>query len=134
MTYTLADAIRAQFEREHPNGKNTLLCDQCRCRKDRTDFRETPWRGRAADCKSCEGMRWVDELRLRQTWELEQERAKVRMLRRHVAQLRIQRVTRRYPGELRTVGGVLLRVLTDPLPEPERRRRRARLMKENRWM
>ncbi|WP_326812121.1 hypothetical protein [Streptomyces scopuliridis] len=47
---TLADAVRAQFERDHPRGKNTLLCvGLCRQRKDREDFRETPWHGRAAN-------------------------------------------------------------------------------------
>ena len=118
MNYTLADAIRAEFERTHPNGKNTLLCEQCRRRLDREDFRETPWHGRAHACKSCEGMRWVDELRLRQTWELEQERAKVVMLVRHVQRLRLQRIVERAP---------LLHYLTNPMPEPERRRKRARL-------
>jgi hypothetical protein len=118
VTYTLADAIRDAFERAHPTGKNTLLCDQCRHRKDREDFRETPWHGRAACCKSCEGMRWTDELRLRQTWELEQERAKVVMLVRHIQRLRLQRVMERAPS---------LFYLTDPMPEPERCRKRARL-------
>jgi hypothetical protein len=114
---TLADAIRDEFERTHPRGKSTLLCEQCRRRKDRNDFRETPWHGRAACCKSCEGMRWVDELRLRQTWELEQERAKVVMLVRHIQRLRLQRIIERAP---------LLHFLTVPVPEPERSRRRAR--------
>ncbi|WP_405620284.1 hypothetical protein [Streptomyces sp. NBC_00076] len=123
MTYTLADAIRAQFERTHPGGKNTLLCDQCRRRKDRKDFRETPWHGRAADCKSCEGMRWVDELRLRQTWELEQERAKVVMLIRHIQRLRLQRIIPRDVRTFQTWAGDVIRTM----PEPERRRKRARL-------
>lgn len=95
-----------------------LRCASCHWRKSRADFRETPWHGRAADCKSCEGMRWVDELRLRQTWELEQERAKVVMLVRHIQRLRLQRIIERAP---------LLHFLTDPMPEPERRRKRARL-------
>ncbi|MGW1268176.1 hypothetical protein [Streptomyces sp. NPDC002491] len=92
MTYTLADAIRAQFERTHPRGKNTLLCNSCRRRKDRTDFRETPWHGRAAACMSCEGMRYTEELNLRDRWLLEQERAKSRMLLRHIQRLRLQRI------------------------------------------
>jgi hypothetical protein len=95
--YTLADAIRDEFERTHPRGKNTLLCDSCRRRKDRSDFRETPWHSRAADCKSCEGMRWVDELRIHQTWELEQERERTRMHRRHIAYLRLRRIFDRAP-------------------------------------
>ncbi|AKZ59182.1 hypothetical protein SAM23877_6137 [Streptomyces ambofaciens ATCC 23877] len=119
MTYTLADAIRDEFERTHPNGKNTLLCvGLCRRRKDRNDFRETPWHGRAARCTSCEGLRYVDELRYRQAWELEQERAKVRMLVRHIQRLRLQRIVERAPA---------LHFLTEPMPEAERRRKRARL-------
>jgi hypothetical protein len=127
VSYTLADAVRDQFKRDHPHGKNALFCDQCRNTKDREDFRETPWHGRAACCKSCEGMRWVDELRLRQTWELEQERAKVVMLIRHIQRLRLQRIIPGDEMEIRSASGRLLRVLTDPMPEPERRRKRARL-------
>ncbi|MEU1254809.1 hypothetical protein ABZ445_16165 [Streptomyces chartreusis] len=146
MTFTLADAIRAQFERDHPHGKNTLFCAQCRRTKDRNDFRETPWHGRAADCKSCEGMRWTDELRLRQAWELEQERAKVAMLVRHIGRLRFQRmlerapktadVIREYERPLREAidrrrehWSHVLTLFATPLPdtEPERRRQRARL-------
>jgi hypothetical protein len=116
--YTLADAIRDEFERTHPRGKNTLLCDSCRRRKDRNDFRETPWHGRTAQCKSCDGWRYKDELNLRDRWLLEQERAKVLMLIRHVQRLRLQRIVERAPS---------LFNLTDPMPEPERRRKRARL-------
>jgi hypothetical protein len=119
MTYTLADAIRDEFERTHPNGKNTLLCvGLCRRRKDRNDFRETPWHGRAAQCKRCEGMQWVDELRLRTSWELEQERAKVATLVRHVGRLRLQRVMERAPFAFG---------LDEEQHEPTRRRKRARL-------
>ncbi|MEU1200143.1 hypothetical protein ABZ446_28510 [Streptomyces sp. NPDC005813] len=89
MTYTLADAIREQFERDHPRGKNTLFCEQCRRTKDRNDFRETPWHGRAAACKSCEGVNWLALRYEEQLWKLEQERAKVRMLRRHLQRLRL---------------------------------------------
>lgn len=141
MTYTLADAIRDEFNRTHPFGKNTLLCEQCRQRKDREDFRETPWHGRAADCKSCEGMRWVDELRLRQTWELEQERAKVVMLVRHIQRLRLQRLImsasssadeyEKHVAAFREAvarrsliwGAAWTTALTDAMPEPERRKR-----------
>jgi hypothetical protein len=86
--------------------------------QEREDFRETPWHGRAAACKSCEGWRYRDELYERQRWELEQERAKVVMLIRHVQRLRLQRIVERAPS---------LFNLTDPMPEPERRRKRARL-------
>lgn len=145
MTYTLADAIRAEFERTHPNGKNTLLCEQCRRRKDREDFRETPWHGRAATCKSCEGMRWTDELRLRQTWELEQERAKVVMLVRHIGRLRMQRILTPlvrsgdafeahhqpyYDALERAQRRWLAAFMTLPIPEFERRQKRARLTQE----
>jgi hypothetical protein len=97
MTYTLADAIRAQFERTHPGGKNTLLCvGLCRRRKDREDFRETPWHGRAASCKRCEGVTWMVLQYEYQRWALEQEREKTRMLRRHVQRLRYAHVPQRY--------------------------------------
>ncbi|MDX2575919.1 hypothetical protein PV332_10545 [Streptomyces scabiei] len=147
MTYTLADAIRAQFERAHPNGKNTLLCDQCRHRKDREDFRETPWHGRAVACKSCEGFRWIDHLYAEQCWQLEQERAKVRMLIRHVQRLRMQRILTPlvssadafeayhqpyYDALERAQRRFLAAYLTLPEPVFERRRKRARLTKENR--
>lgn len=118
MTYTLADAIRAEFERTHPNGKNTLKCTSCYRRKDREDFRETPWHGRAASCTRCEGLRYVDEVHARRMWELEQERAKTVMLMRHIQRLRVQRVMERAPS---------LFYLTEPMPETERRRKRARL-------
>lgn len=96
MSYTLADAIQAQFERDHPNGRGTLLCVHCRRRKSRTDFRETPWHGRAAACKSCEGMTWLalqyEELR----WKLEQERERTRGLRRGLALVRRVQLYRHY--------------------------------------
>ncbi|MER7922152.1 hypothetical protein ABTY96_03275 [Streptomyces sp. NPDC096057] len=96
--YTLADAIRDEFERTHPNGKNTLLCGQCRRRKDREDFRETPWHGRAEVCQRCEGMTWVALQYEQQRWALEQERAKVRMLRRHVQRIRFRRLVASVPS------------------------------------
>lgn len=97
MTYTLADAIRDEFERKHPRGKNTLLCvGLCRRRKDREEFRETPWHGRAAACKRCEGVTWLILQYEQQRWALEQEREKTRMLRRHVQRLRYAHFRPRY--------------------------------------
>ncbi|WP_069752935.1 hypothetical protein [Streptomyces sp. EN16] len=98
MTYTLADAIRAGFERDHPNGKNTLLCvGLCRRRKDREEFRETPWHGRAAACLNCEGYGiggnrlWDRTYSDRTAWNLEQTREKLRMYQRYAAKLRAER-------------------------------------------
>ncbi|KUF18845.1 hypothetical protein [Streptomyces silvensis] len=96
MTYTLADAIRDEFERKHPRGKDTLFCDQCRRRKDREDFRETPWHGRAAQCIACERFRWIDHLYERERWLLAQERERTRMLRRYVHLLRLAHFPQRY--------------------------------------
>ncbi len=98
MTYTLADAIRDEFERTHPRGKNTLLCISCWRRKDREDFRETPWHGRHASCKRCDGMRYVDELALRDRWLLEQERARSRMYRRYISYLKLLRLLEKVPS------------------------------------
>lgn len=69
-----------------------LYCVRCLLRKPRTDFRETPWHGRAAACMRCEAFRYVDELFERQRWQLEQERAKVRMYRRYVSYLQFRRL------------------------------------------
>lgn len=92
---TLADALRADFERRHPRGKNTLLCvGLCRQRLDRKDFRETPWHGRAAACRRCEGMRYLDECRELYAWQLIQEREKGRALRRYVRHLRLRALLR----------------------------------------
>ncbi|MDH6625756.1 hypothetical protein M2271_003567 [Streptomyces sp. LBL] len=147
MTYTLADAIRAEFERTHPNGKDTLLCvGLCRRRKDREDFRETPWHGRAAACRRCEGSSWLQLRYEEQLWKLEQEREKVRMLRRHVARQRfrlllataprtadvlqayeqpyydaVERAQRRYTAAFASL----------PWDEMPRPKKRARLTKEN---
>lgn len=90
-SYSLADAIRDEFERTHPRGKNTLLCLSCRRRLDREDFRETPWHGRAADCQRCEGMRYLDTVRELYAWQLDQERARVRGLRRGLRSARYAR-------------------------------------------
>lgn len=88
---TLADASRAQFERDHPRGKSTLLCvGLCRRRKDREDFRELPTHGRAASCMSCEGHTWRHTINDRTYWELEQARQKLRMYQRYAARLRLR--------------------------------------------
>jgi hypothetical protein len=106
----------------------TLLCvGLCRRRKPREDFRETPWHGRAAECRDCDRTRYVDELAARDRWLLEQERAKSRMLLRHIQRLRLQRLVSPETTAIRAADGRLLRILTEPLPEPERRQKRARL-------
>lgn len=104
MGYTLADAIRAQFERDHPNGKNTLLCvGLCRRRKDRNDFRELPTHGRAAACLDCEGYGiggnrlWDRTYNDRTAWNLEQAREKLRMYQRYAQWLRLQRLLAALP-------------------------------------
>ncbi|MYW28335.1 hypothetical protein [Streptomyces sp. SID2119] len=110
MTYTLADAIRAQFERDHPNGKNTLLCVGCRRRKDRKDFRETPWHGRAAACLDCEGYGiggdrlWDRTYNDRTAWNLEQAREKLRMYQRYAAKLRAERYDGAWVAAFAAVG------------------------------
>ncbi|WP_158943562.1 hypothetical protein [Streptomyces sp. NRRL S-378] len=89
--YTLADAVRDDFERRHPGGKNTLLCvGLCRRRRDREDFRETPWHGRAADCRTCEGGGWEYERAQRTYWELAQAREKLRAYQRYARALRFR--------------------------------------------
>ncbi|MFD9442134.1 hypothetical protein [Streptomyces sp. NPDC060001] len=140
---SLAYALHTQYD----NDPTSLLCvGLCRRRKPRTDFRETPWHGRAPDCKRCEGLRYVDEIRIRQAWELEQERAKVRMLVRHVQRLRFQRMLERVPKSADVLREYerpyrdayerhferwsrALMLLAAPLPdtEPERRQKRTRL-------
>ncbi|WP_405927887.1 hypothetical protein OG554_03560 [Streptomyces griseus] len=103
MTYTLADAIRAQFERDHPGGKNTLKCTSCYRRADREEFRELPTHGRAPACMRCEGRSWrrYDDARTR--WELEQAREKLRMYQRYAQRLRAER----YDGPpMRIVSGM----------------------------
>lgn len=95
---TLADAIRQEFERTHPRGKDTLLCTGlCRRRKDREDFRELPTHGRAASCKRCEGDTWRHTLADRTYWELDQAREKLRMYQRYARLLRLQRLINRMP-------------------------------------
>lgn len=75
---------------------SALLCTGlCRRRKPRSEFRETPWHGRAAECNYCEsfgrdcGAEWSERVwAARQSWLLEQERQRTRMLRRHIERLR----------------------------------------------
>lgn len=98
MTYTLADAIRDEFNRTHPGNQNTLKCVQCRRRKDREQYRETPWHGRAAACLRCEAPQWVDYVRFQQRWELAQERERLRMYRRYISYLRLRRILDKVPG------------------------------------
>ncbi|MFF1684482.1 MULTISPECIES: hypothetical protein [unclassified Streptomyces] len=118
---SLADAVREQFERDHPRGKNTLLCAQCRRRLDREDFRETPWHGRAARCTRCEGGGWhrIQDERIR--WELAQAREKLHAYQRFAAHLKYVNFRRRYVMGLSSVH-------VADLPEFERPKRR-RLMK-----
>ncbi|MBT2412664.1 hypothetical protein J7I94_19210 [Streptomyces sp. ISL-12] len=156
MTYTLADAIRDEFERTHLRGTSTLLCVACRRRKDREDFRETPWHGRAAACKRCEGVTWlILQYEQQQRWALEQEREKVRMLRRHVQHLRYRRLLASVPSSADAFAayhqpyydaleraqqrwGAVWATALDPgafeRPEPKIKQRatRTRLTKENR--
>ncbi|MFF6928332.1 hypothetical protein [Streptomyces californicus] len=91
MTYTLADAIRDQFERDHPGGKNTLKCTSCRRRRDRQEFRKLPSHGRAPRCKGCEGEQWWLIHWARTGWELEQARERLRMYQRYAQRLRAER-------------------------------------------
>ncbi|MET9959300.1 hypothetical protein ABZ128_09460 [Streptomyces sp. NPDC006326] len=88
--YTLADAIRDDFERRHPRGKNTLLCDRCRRRLDREEFRETPWHGRAVACNRCEGGGYARIREERTYWELAQAREKLRAYQRYARALQLR--------------------------------------------
>ncbi|MEU0860637.1 hypothetical protein ABZ352_35520 [Streptomyces griseofuscus] len=101
MTYTLSDAIRDQFERDHPNGKNTLLCLWCRRRKDRLDFRETPWHGRAAACEQCERLTYWELEGERSRWQLDQARETARGLRRGLRLIRVAQL-RAFPQRYMT--------------------------------
>ncbi|MEV7425182.1 hypothetical protein [Streptomyces sp. NPDC091212] len=74
---------------------STLLCvGLCRQRKDRTDFRETPWHGRAASCIRCETFPgpagrslWQLAHDARVHWELKQAWEKLYMYQRFAARL-----------------------------------------------
>lgn len=148
MTYTLADAIRDQFERDHPRGRNTLLCGWCRRRKDHNDFRETPWHGRAAACKPCEGGGWHKLQDERVRWELEQAREKLRAYQRYAARLKFRLLLATAPKSAdllrayeapfvdaieraqRRWAPAWAEVLTAALPEDDRPKRRRRSMNE----
>jgi hypothetical protein len=72
-----------------------LLCvGLCRRRKPRTEFRETPWYGRAASCRRCEswspGEAWAKEREERTYWELAQAREKLRAYQRYARALRFR--------------------------------------------
>ncbi|MFD8315916.1 hypothetical protein [Kitasatospora purpeofusca] len=73
------------------NDRTALKCPRCYRRRPRLEFRETPWHGRAASCKQCEGFDyrrvWVDDVR----WRLAQEQERVRGLRRGLEAVRRQR-------------------------------------------
>lgn len=117
---TLADAIRAEFERTHPRNKNTLLCvGLCRRRKDREDFRELPTHGRAASCKSCEGNQWRHSYGDRTEWNLEQARQKLHMYQRYAARLRFRLMVAEAP---RTAD--LIRAYEQPFVDAVERSRR----------
>lgn len=109
-----------------PEGRTvtTLKCVNCLRRKPRTEFRETPWHGRAAACGRCEGVTWMVLQYEQQRWALEQEREKTRMLRRHIQRLRYAHFRPRYVMGWPSSANSLL---TEPVTEPARRRKRARL-------
>ncbi|MER5501348.1 hypothetical protein ABT096_29665 [Streptomyces sp. NPDC002561] len=78
--------------------RTELKCVACYRHKPRDDFRETPWRGRAARCISCETFPgpagrslWPVEYDARVQWELEQAREKLRMYQRFAARLKAER-------------------------------------------
>jgi hypothetical protein len=73
-----------------------LKCVRCYRRKPRTDFRETPWHGRAAACQSCERFTFWDLHSARAQWQLEQARETARGLRRGLRLVRAARLRRRY--------------------------------------
>jgi hypothetical protein len=129
----------------HRDDPTALLCASCHWRKPRDEFRETPWHGRAAACKSCEGMHYTDEIRIRQAWLLEQEREKTVMLVRHIQRLRMQRVLTPlvrsgdafveahqpyYDALERAQRRWLAAFMSLPAPEFERRPKRQRLTQE----
>jgi hypothetical protein len=95
---SLADAVRREFERTHPGGRGALLCLSCRLHKDRAGFRETPWHGRAASCKTCEGDQWSKHLSERTFWELVQAREKLRAYQRYARFLRLRDLIRDVPS------------------------------------
>ncbi|MFB7823846.1 hypothetical protein [Streptomyces hydrogenans] len=96
------------------NDRTHLLCvGLCRRRKPRTEFRETPWHGRAASCWNCETFpgaagrsRWQIESDERERWRHAQTREKLRAYQRYARLLRMERLTRR---TIRTVSGRVIR-------------------------
>lgn len=76
---------------ELQNNRTALKCTSCFRRKLPTEFRKTPWHGRAAACSFCEGLRHIDMHYERQRWLLEQERETSRALRRHLQRVKAQR-------------------------------------------
>ncbi|MFB7114065.1 hypothetical protein [Streptomyces sp. NPDC056291] len=105
---TLAEAIyRAQRD-----DRTMLRCTGlCLRRKPRTDFRETPWHGRAAACWDCEawGSRQLLLAYERQRWELEQAREKLRMYARYASYLKLRRLLEQAPSS-----ADVLRSVEDP--------------------
>ncbi|WP_327712406.1 hypothetical protein OG912_32305 [Streptomyces sp. NBC_00464] len=86
------------------NDRTHLLCTGCRHHKPRTDFRETPWHGRAAACIRCETFPgpagrslWQIDYDARMHWQLEQTRQKLRAYQRYAQQLRLQRLVDTMP-------------------------------------
>ncbi|WP_327379417.1 hypothetical protein [Streptomyces sp. NBC_01212] len=85
--------------------RTALLCTGlCRRHKPRTDFRETPWHGRAAACIRCETFPgpagrslWQVTQDARAQWELEQTRQKLRAYQRYVQILRLHRLINDIP-------------------------------------
>jgi hypothetical protein len=79
-----------------------LLCvGLCRRRKPRTEFRETPWHGRAARCLRCEswssGEARAKEEYERQAWELAQAREKLRTYQRYARALKLRLLMKSIP-------------------------------------
>ncbi|MFI8084339.1 hypothetical protein ACIF6L_26495 [Kitasatospora sp. NPDC086009] len=84
---TFAEYFAQQLRDDH----TALKCAGCYRRKPRLEFRETPWHGRSARCKFCEGYdyraTWSYELR----WQLGQEKERFRGLSRGLEAVRRQR-------------------------------------------
>ncbi|MFJ3248346.1 hypothetical protein [Streptomyces sp. NPDC086782] len=94
---TLADAVY----RAARDDRTALLCTGlCRRRKPRTDFRETPWHGRAAECWGCEtwGSRQLLLAYEQQRWELEQTRERLRMYARYASYLKLRGLLAQAPS------------------------------------
>ncbi|MFB7671317.1 hypothetical protein ACFC26_07850 [Kitasatospora purpeofusca] len=83
------------------NDRTALKCLRCYRRRPRLEFRETPWHGRAASCRYCEGFSADARAEVEARWWLAQEQERVRGLRRGLEAVRKQRA----------VQGMLLRHL-----------------------